>query len=80
MTSTFQFGSKNIEYIVEYSTRKTLGITVTPDLQVLVKAPIDSPLDKIKEKLLKKAPWIIKQQSFFFIVLSQNFCSKVCWW
>lgn len=65
MTLTFQFGSKNIEYLVEYSARKTLGITVTPDLQVLVKAPIGSSVDKIKEKLLKKAPWIIKQQSFF---------------
>jgi predicted metal-dependent hydrolase len=34
-------------------------------MDVLVKAPIDIPLEKIKEKLHKKAPWIIKQQSFF---------------
>jgi hypothetical protein len=65
MNDSIQFGSKKIEFMVEYSTRKTLGITVTPDLDVLVKAPVDSTLDKIKEKLLKKAPWIIKQQSFF---------------
>lgn len=65
MNASIQFGSKKIEFLVEYSTRKTLEITVTPDLDVLVKAPIDSSLDKIKEKLLKKAPWIIKQQSFF---------------
>lgn len=65
MSATIQFGSKKIEFLIEYSNRKTLGITVTPDLDVLVNAPIDSPLDKIKEKLLKKAPWIIKQQSFF---------------
>lgn len=65
MTTSIQFGSKKIDFSVEYSVRKTLGITVTPDLDVLVKAPIDSSLDKIKEKLLKKAPWIIKQQSFF---------------
>jgi len=65
MTASIQFGSKKIDFLVEYSARKTLGITVTPDLDVLVKAPIDTALNKIKEKLLKKAPWIIKQQSFF---------------
>lgn len=65
MDTSIQFGSKKIDFQVEYSARKTLGITVTPDLDVLVKAPIDSSLDKIKEKLLKKAAWIIKQQSFF---------------
>jgi hypothetical protein len=65
MTASIQFGSKKIDFLVEYSARKTLGITVTPDLDVLVKAPIDSSIDKIKEKILKKAAWIIKQQSFF---------------
>jgi predicted metal-dependent hydrolase len=65
MTTSIQFGSKKIDFLVEYSARKTLGITVTPDLDVLVKAPVDSSMDKIKEKLLKKAAWIIKQQSFF---------------
>jgi len=65
MTESIQFGSKKIDFLVVYSVRKTLGITVTPDIDVLVKAPVDSPMDKIKEKILKKAPWIIKQQSFF---------------
>lgn len=65
MTSAIQFGSKQIDFRLEYSTRKSLGITVTPDLSVLVKAPVDTSLGKIKEKLKKKAPWIIRQQSFF---------------
>jgi len=65
MNTSVKFGSKKIDFFVEYSDRKTLGITVTPDLDVLVKAPVDSSIDKIKEKLLKKAAWIIKQQSFF---------------
>lgn len=65
MNTFIQFGSKKIDFHVVHSQRKTLGITVTPDLSVLVKAPIDSSIDKIKEKLTKKAPWIIKQQSFF---------------
>jgi len=62
---SIQFGSKQIDFHVEYSDRKTLCITVTPDLDVLVKAPFDSSLDKIREKLHKKAPWIIRQQNFF---------------
>lgn len=65
MTSSIQFGSKQIDFRLEYSNRKSLGITVKPDLSVFVKAPVDTSLEKVKEKLRKKAPWVIKQQSFF---------------
>lgn len=65
MTEAIQFGSKQIDFRLEYSARKSLGIIVTPDLNVLVKAPADTSLEKVKEKLRKKAPWIIRQQSFF---------------
>jgi predicted metal-dependent hydrolase len=65
MTETIQFGSKQIDFRLEYSERKSLGITITPDLEVVVKAPIDASIEKIKEKVRKRAPWIIKQQSFF---------------
>jgi len=65
VVQTFYFGSKQIDFKMDYSSRKSLGITVTPDLNVLVRAPIGTPIEKIKEKLQKKAPWIIRQQSFF---------------
>lgn len=65
MKASIQFGSTQIGFIVEYSNRKSLGITVTPDLNVLVKAPIGTLFEKVEEKIKKKAPWIIKQQSFF---------------
>jgi hypothetical protein len=65
MKTAIQFGSKQIDFRIEYSNRKSLGITVTPDLKVLVKAPINASLEKVKEKVKKKASWIIKQQSFF---------------
>lgn len=65
MSSSIQFGSKIIEYQLTYSARKTLGITVNPDLTILVKAPLDSPIEKIEEKLIKRAPWIIRQLSHF---------------
>jgi predicted metal-dependent hydrolase len=65
MKSAIQFGSKQIDFHLEYSNRKTLGITVKADLSVLVKAPVGASFEKVKEKLVKKAPWIIKQQSYF---------------
>lgn len=65
MKDSIQFGSKQIDFRLQFSNRKTLGITVTPEIEVLVKAPIETSLQKVKERLQKKAAWIIKQQSFF---------------
>lgn len=65
MTEAIQFGSRIIDFRLEYSDRKSLGITVTPEMEVLVKAPTDTTIALVKEKIRKKAPWIIKQQSFF---------------
>jgi hypothetical protein len=65
MKENIRFGSKQIDFQVIFSNRKTLGITVMPDLSVKVIAPVDTSIEKIKEKLVKKAPWIIKQQSYF---------------
>jgi len=59
------FGSKTIEYQVIFSDRTTLGITVDPEMEVLVKAPVGTNLEKIAEKVRKKAPWILKQQNYF---------------
>jgi predicted metal-dependent hydrolase len=64
-TATIQFGSKQITFHLVYSDRKTLGITVTPEMEVQVKAPVDASLERIKEVVRKKAPWIIRQQGYF---------------
>jgi len=65
MKGVIDFGSKRIEYLISYSSRKSLGITVTPDNEVLVKAPSNVTEEKIEKIVRKKAPWILKQQSFF---------------
>lgn len=65
MTDAIRFGSRTIDFRLEYSDRKTLGITVTPEMEVLVKAPANTSIKMVKEKIKKKAPWIIKQLSFF---------------
>lgn len=65
MTAAIQFGSKEIEFEISYSKRKSLGITVSPDLRVYVKAPEATRLERIRETVKKKAPWILKQQDYF---------------
>ncbi|MGB4773323.1 MAG: SprT family zinc-dependent metalloprotease [Chitinophagaceae bacterium] len=65
MNEEVQFGSKTIAFRLEYSVRRSLGITVTPEMEVLVKAPINTSIEKVKGKVKGKAAWIIKQLSFF---------------
>lgn len=59
------FGSARIEFTLHYNGRKTLGITVTPEMDVEVVAPENASVEKVKEKVRKRAPWILKQQGYF---------------
>jgi predicted metal-dependent hydrolase len=59
------FGSKIISFALEYRPRKTLAISVYPDSTVRVIAPEGQSLTSIKGKVLKRAPWIVKQKFFF---------------
>jgi predicted metal-dependent hydrolase len=65
MKESVFFGSREIEFTLEYVKRQSLGILVTPKMEVVVKAPLDAPLEKVKEKVRKRAPWIIRQLNFF---------------
>ncbi len=65
MRRTLEFGSKTIEYDLSFAERKTLGIKVNPDMEVFVKAPLGSPIDRIELILRRRAPWILKQQDDF---------------
>lgn len=65
MKQSITYGTTIIEYNLEYSDRKTLGIKVRPDSRVDVVAPLDSPDDKVKEKVKSKAHWILRQQEYF---------------
>lgn len=60
-----QFGSATIAYVLRYSERKSLGITVTPEMEVVVTAPEGTAIEKIEAKLVKRAPWIIRNLSYF---------------
>lgn len=65
MKKIFQYGSKKIEYTLKLRNRKTLRISVSPDLQVNIVAPRVTNPKKINSILNKRAPWILKQQEFF---------------
>ncbi|MFN5985053.1 MAG: M48 family metallopeptidase [Fluviicola sp.] len=65
MIKSIQFGSKEIVFELIFAERKTLGITVNPEMEVVVKAPIDTSEEIILEKVRKRIPWIMKQQHYF---------------
>lgn len=61
----FVYGNNTIEFELNHSNRKTLGVKIMPDTSVHVTAPLDLSLVKIKENLTTKARWIIKQKTHF---------------
>ena len=65
MERDIQFGLSTIHYTVQFSKRKTLSIIVMPDGLVIVKAPDDASMERISEKVHKRASWILKQQHYF---------------
>lgn len=60
-----QFGDLVIAFALERRPRKTLSISVNPELGVEVVAPADAPPERILEKIRKRAPWIQRQLLFF---------------
>ncbi|MCK0205592.1 M48 family metallopeptidase [Ornithobacterium rhinotracheale] len=59
------YGKSIIEFSISYSDRKTLGITVNPDLSVNIKAPLNSKKEDIFKIVEKRVPWILEQKRFF---------------
>ncbi|MGH4119836.1 M48 family metallopeptidase [Clostridium sp.] len=57
----FQYGTKYVEFEVEYKNRKTLQISVEPPDKITVVAPLETPEDIIIRKVKSKAKWIIEQ-------------------
>ncbi len=54
-----------IRYFITFSKRRTLGITVEPSRRVVIKAPEGISLELVKEKVTKRAGWIVKQLQYF---------------
>lgn len=59
------FGKRKIEFSLKRSQRKTLSITVQPDVRVVITAPELASVENIKSRVKGRATWILKQQAFF---------------
>ena len=65
MKHHLQFGTRKVEFTLEYHSRKSLGIKVHPDATIQVLAPVNSNEHDVLKKLKTKAPWILKQVDYF---------------
>lgn len=65
MEGRVNYGQSEIVYTIQFSDRKTLTITVSPDGEVVAKAPYAANTEVIREKIHKRAAWILKQQNYF---------------
>lgn len=59
------YGSRKIDFQVRRTARKTLAIEVHPDSSVQLIAPENSSLVDLKQKVVKRGKWIVKQQDYF---------------
>jgi predicted metal-dependent hydrolase len=60
-----KYSDEVIKYTIERSKRKTLELSVLPDMSVRVVAPEEASVDKIKKTVVKRAFWILKQREYF---------------
>jgi hypothetical protein len=67
-----QYGQQVITYSLEYRKRRTMEISVYPDLTVKVVAPLDRTLEEIGQKIHKRASWIMEQKYFFSLYLPKQ--------
>jgi predicted metal-dependent hydrolase len=61
----FVFGSFVYCYDLIYQDRKTLSLTVTPDMRICVKCPHNVSEERIEHFLKRKWYWLQKQLNFF---------------
>lgn len=63
---TIVFGKTNIQYTIQRTNRrKTVAITVRPDMSVSVAAPKGTRRTLIAKQVREKADWVVRQQERF---------------
>ncbi len=58
---SIKFGGIEINYSIDRTDRKTIGIVVEPDGNVIIKAPIDLEQQIIQETIYNKRKWITEK-------------------
>lgn len=66
------FAGAKIAFQLRRSDRRTLAITVQPDLGVVVTAPRKAAMETVLAKVRKRAVWIRRQQRYFSDFLPQT--------
>lgn len=61
MKSKVKFGTKEIEFDIEFRNKKTISISVEPPNSVLVVAPFRSNEEEIRKIVKSKGSWIVKK-------------------
>ncbi len=61
MKSKVKFGTKEIEFDIEFRNRKTISISVEPPSNILVEAPLKSNEEEIRKIVKSKGAWIIQK-------------------
>jgi len=61
----FQYGKNRYEYELIKENRKTLSLTVKPDLRTTLKCPINASAERIENFLRRKWSWLEKQLNYF---------------
>lgn len=56
------YGATTISYTVQFAARRTIAISVAPDLHVTVTAPLETALETIADRVRRRAAWIVRQQ------------------
>jgi len=67
-----RWGRIEIPYTCKLSQRKTLAISVHPNLAVEVRAPLDTPLEVVRERVARRAAWIRKAWREFELYLPKQ--------
>ncbi len=67
-----RWGRTLIPFSCQFSERKTLAISVHPDLSVSIKAPLETETEVIRARVLKRAAWIQRQWREFELYLPKQ--------
>ncbi|OFX80035.1 MAG: hypothetical protein A2X20_04085 [Bacteroidetes bacterium GWE2_40_15] len=76
MIRNFQYGKHKYEYILLKEERKTISLTVTPELEIIVRSSKNVTTEKIEDFLQKKWVWLEKQLKYFKSVKRNHFAKE----
>ncbi|SKB00282.1 hypothetical protein SAMN06295879_2974 [Agreia bicolorata] len=65
MNRSVDYGTRQIAFSLDRRARKTMDITVDPQGDVVVVAPIDTPEEDIAARVRQRGRWIVSQQRYF---------------